>query len=824
MLPHDDSLTLDLFVNPPAAGEPPAPPAPPANNEQPPKDYLPLGEFAERCYLSYAMSVVLGRALPHVEDGMKPVQRRILYSMREMGLSATTKHVKSARVVGDVIGKLHPHGDQSVYDAMVRMAQGFTLRYPLIDGQGNFGSRDGDGAAAMRYTESRLTPIAELLLAEIDAGTVDFKPNYDGAFQEPVLLPARLPLLLANGASGIAVGMATEIPSHNLRELAEAAVHVLKHPEASSAELLADLLKLVPGPDFPGGGQIISNPADLRAAYETGRGSLRVRARWQIEPLARGQWRVVVTELPPGVSTAQVLTQIDALTNPQIKTGKKELSQEQKTLKAALLAALETVRDESDEKAPVRIVLEPQSRNQDPDSFMRLLLAQTSLETTAPMNLTVVSRSGRPGQKGLAALIGEWASFRVDTVRRRTAHRLDAVNRRIHILEGRQAVLLNIDEVIRVIREADDPKADLMAAFDLSEIQADDILEIRLRQLARLEGIKIERELGELRTEKEGLLRLLGDEGELKRLVISEIRADAKKYGDERRTLIEAAQAITAASSDEAIVDEPVTVIVSKNGWLRARVGHGLDPAAIQYKAGDSALAVLETRTTWPLILLDSAGRSYAIRIPDLPTGRGDGIPLATLAELARGERLLFALSAAPDSRWLIASDGGYGFLCHLSDLLSRQRAGKAFLTLEPGWQPLPPARLSSRSPGRPKNDLAPSGGGSAEFAEPGARPTRTWVAVAADNGKLLAFPLEEMKILSGGKGVQLMKLEDHERLLALATFEASLQVEGKTRLGRPASVVLSGDNLEKYRLRRARKGQLLERIVRVERLDGGTA
>ncbi|PJB03220.1 MAG: DNA topoisomerase IV subunit A, partial [Hydrogenophilales bacterium CG_4_9_14_3_um_filter_63_34] len=380
MLPHDDSLTLDLFVNPPAAGEPPAPPAPPANNEQPPKDYLPLGEFAERCYLSYAMSVVLGRALPHVEDGMKPVQRRILYSMREMGLSATTKHVKSARVVGDVIGKLHPHGDQSVYDAMVRMAQGFTLRYPLIDGQGNFGSRDGDGAAAMRYTESRLTPIAELLLAEIDAGTVDFKPNYDGAFQEPVLLPARLPLLLANGASGIAVGMATEIPSHNLRELAEAAVHVLKHPEASSAELLADLLKLVPGPDFPGGGQIISNPADLRAAYETGRGSLRVRARWQIEPLARGQWRVVVTELPPGVSTAQVLTQIDALTNPQIKTGKKELSQEQKTLKAALLAALETVRDESDEKAPVRIVLEPQSRNQDPDSFMRLLLAQTSLE------------------------------------------------------------------------------------------------------------------------------------------------------------------------------------------------------------------------------------------------------------------------------------------------------------------------------------------------------------------------------------------------------------------------------------------------------------
>jgi topoisomerase-4 subunit A len=502
---------------------------------------------------------------------------------------------------------------------------------------------------------------------------------------------------------------------------------------------------------------------------------------------------VVVTELPPGVSTAQVLTQIDALTNPQIKTGKKELSQEQKTLKASLLAALEAARDESDEKAPVRIVLEPQSRNQDPDSFMRLLLAQTSLETTAPMNLTVVGRDGRPGQKGLAALIQEWAAFRIDTVRRRSEHRLDAVNRRIHILEGRQAVLLNIDEVIRVIREADDPKADLMAAFALSEIQADDILEIRLRQLARLEGIKIEKELGELRTEKDGLLRLLGDEGELKRLVISEIRADAKKYGDERRTLIEAAAAVTASNTEDTVVDEPVTVIVSKNGWLRARVGHGLDVAAIQYKAGDGPLAVLETRTTWPLVLLDSSGRSYALRIPDLPTGRGDGVPLATLAELARGERLLHALSAAPDSRWLIASDGGYGFLCQLSDLVSKQRAGKAFLTLEPGWQPLPPSRLAG-----------------------------TWVAVAADNGKLLAFPLEEMKILTGGKGVQLMKLEDKERLLALATFDGlRLTVTGKTRLGRPAETVLAGDHLEKHRHHRAKKGQLLERIVRVEKLDG---
>jgi topoisomerase-4 subunit A len=735
------------------------------------------------------MSVVLGRALPHVEDGMKPVQRRILYSMREMGLTSSSKHVKSARVVGDVIGKLHPHGDQSVYDAMVRMAQNFTLRYPLIDGQGNFGSRDGDGAAAMRYTESRLTPIAELLLAEIDAGTVEFKPNYDGAFKEPVLLPARLPMLLANGASGIAVGMATEIPPHNLRELAEAAIHVMKHPEATTQDLMA----FVPGPDFPGGGQVISSPADLLAAYQVGRGSMRVRARWQVEPLARGQWRVVVNELPPGVSTAQVLTQIDALTNPQIKTGKKELSQEQKTLKAALLAALEAARDESDEKAPVRIVLEPQSRNQDPDAFMRLLLAQTSLETSAPMNLTVVGRDGRPGQKGLLALLAEWAAFRVDTVRRRTAHRLDAVNRRLHILEGRQAVLLNIDEVIRVIREADDPKVDLMAAFGLSEFQADDILEIRLRQLARLEAIKIEKEIGELRTEREGLLKILGDEGELKRLVIAEIRADAKKYGDERRTLIEAAQAVTASVAEEAVVDEPVTVIVSKNGWLRARIGHGLDPAAIQYKAGDSGLAILETRTTWPLALLDSRGRSYTVRIADLPTGRGDGVPLATLVDLARGERLLYALSAVPESRWLIASSGGYGFLCQLADLLGRQRAGKAFLSLEPGWLPMPPMRLAGTS-----------------------------IAVAADNGKLLVFPLEEMKILGGGKGVQLIKLEDSERLTALTCFDGlRLKAEGKTRTGRPSSVTLAGEALEKHRQHRARKGQLLDKLARVEKLDG---
>jgi topoisomerase IV subunit A len=787
----EDTLTPDLFNDLPTPGEPPPPTGGSGDSGRPeePKDYLSLADYAERCYLAYAMSVVKGRALPNVEDGMKPVQRRILFSMREMGLASNTKHVKSARVVGDVIGKLHPHGDQSVYDAMVRMAQSFTLRYPLIDGQGNFGSRDGDGAAAMRYTESRLTPIAELLLAEIDAGTVDFKPNYDGAFQEPALLPARLPMLLANGASGIAVGMATEVPPHNLREIAEAAIQVLKHPDTSMQELMVH----IPGPDFPGGGQIISSPADIQSAYETGRGSLRVRARWEVEPLARGQWRIVVTQLPPGVSTAQVLTQIEAITNPQIKTGKKELSQEQKTLKAAMLSALETVRDESDEKAPVRIVLEPHSRNQDADAFMRMLLAQTSLETTAPMNLTVVGRDGRPGQKGLRALLLEWVDFRITTVRRRSQFRLDAVNRRMHILEGRQAVLLNIDEVIRVIREADDPKADLIAAFGLSEIQAEDILEIRLRQLARLEGIKIEKELGELRDERDGLLRILGDEVELKRVVVAEIRADAKKYGDDRRTLIETAVAMTASVAEANIADEPVTVIVSKNGWMRARNGHGLDLAALQYKAGDAALAVIETRTVWPLVLLDSVGRTYSIRISDLPTGRGDGVPMSSLLDLARGARLLYALSAAPETRFLVSSDSGYGFVCQLADLLSRQRAGKAFLTLDEGGAPLPPVQLA---------------------------PGLTWVAAAADNGKLLAFPLEEMKTLSGGKGVQIIKLEDQQHLTALTLFDGErLLVEGKSRTGKPASQTLTGAALIRYLLHRARKGHDLDKISVVTRL-----
>src|SRR5258706_12129402 len=461
-------------------------------------DFLTLGNYAERAYLDYAVSVVKGRALPDVSDGQKPVQRRILFAMNEMGLASTAKPVKSARVVGDVLGKYHPHGDQSAYDALVRLAQAVSMRYPLIDGQGNFGSRDGDGAAAMRYTEARLTPIARLLLDELDEGTVDFAANYDGSQQEPRLLPARLPFVLLNGASGIAVGMATEIPSHNLREVVAALQAILRNPKTD----LDDLLTLVPGPDFPGGGQIISTPAEVREVYASGRGSIKARARYSFEELARGQWQLVVTELPPGTSAQRVQEELDELTNPKVKNGKKSLSAEQNQLKALVLSVLDTVRDESGREAPVRLVFEPRTSKIDRIELVTTLLAHTTMETSVPINLVMIGVDGRPRQKPLLDILREWIEFRVATVRRRTQHRLQRVNTRIYILEGRQLVLLNIDRVIKVIRNADEPKPELIRAFKLSERQAEDILDLRLRQLARLEAIKIEQELAELRKEK----------------------------------------------------------------------------------------------------------------------------------------------------------------------------------------------------------------------------------------------------------------------------------------------------------------------------------
>jgi topoisomerase-4 subunit A len=748
---------------------------------------LTLGDYAERAYLDYAVSVVKGRALPDVSDGQKPVQRRILFAMNEMGLANTAKPVKSARVVGDVLGKYHPHGDQSAYDALVRLAQAFSMRYPLIDGQGNFGSRDGDGAAAMRYTEARLTPIAKLLLDEIDMGTVDFMPNYDGSFQEPKLLPARLPFVLLNGASGIAVGMATEVPSHNLREVAAAAVAMIRDPKIDHARLV----ELIPGPDFPGGGQIISSQAEIAAAYETGRGSLKVRARWKIEEMARGQWQLVITELPPSTSGQRVLEEIEELTNPKIKLGKKALSPDQLQTKQTLLALLDTVRDESGRDAPVRLVFEPKSSRIDQTEFVNSLLAHTSLESNASINLVMIGTDGRPRQKSIGEILHEWVGFRFTTVTRRTQHRLGKVNDRIHILEGRMIVFLNIDEVIRVIREADDPKLALMERFNLSERQADDILEIRLRQLARLEAIKIEQELKELRSEKEKLEELLNSDAAMKRLLIKEIEADAKQYGDDRRTLI---QPEKRATFEVRVVDEPVTVVVSQKGWVRALKGHALDPASFQFKAGDGIYAAFQARTPDMLIAWGSNGRVYSVPVAILPGGRGDGVPVTSLIELESGSHLLHYFAASVEQPLLLASSNGFGFMAKLGDMVSRVKAGKSFMTIDEGATPLTPMPVLA-----------------------GAKR----VACLSSNGRLLVFEIDEMKTLSGGgRGVILMALDPKETLRqALAIDTRGLVLIGTGRGGKARDEKLAGAALEAHVGKRARKGRAPESTIKVTEL-----
>jgi topoisomerase IV subunit A len=776
-----DTLTGELFTVDDTAAPPPPPQGKGAGEDD--DDSLPLAQFAERSYLEYAMSVVMGRALPDVADGQKPVQRRILYAMHELGLYAPTRHVKSARVVGDVLGKYHPHGDTAAYDALVRQAQDFSLRYPLIDGQGNFGSRDGDNAAAMRYTECRLTPIAELLLSEIDRDTVDFVANYDGAFKEPKLLPARLPMLLLNGTSGIGVGMATDIPSHNLGEVARAAVATIRNPKITVQQLMTS----IPGPDLPGGGHIISDPETIQAIYESGRGSLRLRARWTVEELARGQWRIAVTELPFGVSTRSVLEDIERATNPKPKEGKKSLSQEQVNLKSLLLSALDSVRDDSDKSSPVRIMLEPKSSRQDPQEFMNLLLANTRLESSLPVNLVMLGRDGRPRSKNLKAIVGEWTAFRFDTVTRRTKHRLGQVDRRIHILEGRQLALLSIDKVIRIIRKADDPKADLMAGFGLTEVQAEDILEIRLRQLARLEGIRIEDELKSLKAERKDLTRILADPRALSNLVISEIEADAKRFGDARRTLIEAVEPVVVS---RVVPDEPITITLSRHGWIRSRQGHGLDAAQFSYKAGDGPLAVLETRTVNAVVVLDTGGRAYTIRASEIPGGRGDGVPVTTLIELQGGAKVAQAISGIPEQKYLVAGSGGYGFIASLQDMVSRVKAGKTFMTLAPDEEPLGPVALS---------------------------PGLDHVAALSSKGRLLVFALDEMREVPRGRGVIIMGLDREERLTAVGLTTANRVVlQGTNRVGRTVVQVIEGDDLAKHRLRRARKGSMVTKRMKV--------
>ena len=752
-------------------------------------DAVALAHYAQQAYLEYALSVVKGRALPDVCDGQKPVQRRILYAMQRMGLSfgaaGGTRPVKSARVVGDVLGRFHPHGDVAAYDAMVRMAQDFSQRYPLVDGHGNLGSRDGDNAAAMRYTEARLAPIARLLLDEIDEGTVDFIPNYDGSTQEPRLLPARLPFVLLNGASGIAVGLATEIPSHNLREIAAAAVALLKNEGMTDL----DFAELIPGPDYPGGGQIISSVADIRSAYATGRGSLKVRACWKVEELARGQWQLIVTHLPPGTSAQKVLEEIEELTNPKVKLGKKALSVEQLQLKTTVLAVLDAVRDESSRDAPVRLLFEPKTSRIPQQELISVLLAHTSLESSAPINLTMIGADGRPTQKSLRQVIGEWLQFRVQTVQRRTQFRLEKVLARVHVLEGRQLVLLNIDEVVRIIRAADEPKPALIARFKLSDRQAEDILEIRLRQLARLEAIRIEQELKELRTDQEKLEDILRTPATLKRTVVKEIEADAKHHGDERRTLL---QEDKRASAEVKVIDEPVTLVVSMKGWVRALKGHEVEAGALAFKAGDSMYGTFACRSVDALLVFGSDGRVYSVSVSVLPGGRGDGVAITSLIDLESGTLPAHYFAGSAQQSLLLAGTGGFGLLAHAGDLVSRQKGGKAFLSLEPEEKPLPPSVVGAA----------------------------THVACLSLEGRLLVFGLDEIKHQpNGGRGLTLIDLDAGDALVSVAAFSLGLQVFGHGRAGKPKQESLTMTGLEAYLGKRARKGRkqtVMQKALRV--------
>ena len=787
-----DQPTLDLTADP--AGD----------------DALTLANYAQRAYLEYALSVVKGRALPDVSDGQKPVQRRILYAMSRMGLgysgpngNTAAKPVKSARVVGDVLGRFHPHGDQAAYDALVRMAQDFAQRYPLIDGQGNFGSRDGDGAAAMRYTEARLARITGLLLDEIDEGTVDFMPNYDGSTEEPKQLPARLPFTLLNGASGIAVGLATEIPSHNLGEVAQACVALIKTPRLSDE----DLLELLPGPDYPGGGQIISPAADIAEAYRTGRGSLKVRARWKIEELARGQWQLVVTELPPGVSTQKVLEEIEELTNPKVKAGKKALTPEQNQLKATVLAVLDVVRDESSKDAPVRLVCEPKTSRIEQQELITTLLAHTSLETSASINMTMVGLDGRPTQKNLRQMLEEWIAFRQTTILRRSQHRLDKVLARIHILEGRQLVLLNIDEVIRIIRNADEPKPALITRFKLTERQAEDILEIRLRQLARLEAIKIEQELKELREEQKKLEEILGSPAALRKLMVKEIEADAKTFGDARRTLI---QAEKKAVAEVKVVDEPVTVVVSQKGWVRARQGHGHDAASFAFKAGDGLYGTFECRTVDTLLAFGSKGRVYSVPVASLPGARGDGQPLTTMIELEAGTQLVHYFAGAASAWLLLSTSGGYGFLAQVENMVSRQKAGKSFINCGESDTVCRPSAA---------NVPLPAGAQASALYTPA-----THVACASTGGRILTFEIGELKPMpNGGRGLMLIDLEPKDTLAGAAAYTRSVKIEGLGRGGKERDEALEIRSLNNARAARGRKGKAADLgfkptgVIRVE-------
>ncbi|MEB7883947.1 DNA topoisomerase IV subunit A [Serratia fonticola] len=732
---------------------------------------LPLHTFTENAYLNYSMYVIMDRALPYIGDGLKPVQRRIIYAMSELGLSNSAKFKKSARTVGDVLGKYHPHGDSACYEAMVLMAQPFSYRYPLVDGQGNWGAPDDPKSfAAMRYTESRLSKYAEVLLGELGQGTTDWVPNFDGTMQEPKMLPARLPNILLNGTTGIAVGMATDIPPHNVREVAAAAVALIDKPGSS----LDDLLEFVQGPDFPTEAEIITPREEIRKIYQNGRGSVRMRAIWKKE-----DGSAVITALPHQVSGAKVLEQIAS------------------QMRAKKLPMVEDLRDESDHENPTRLVIVPRSNRIDLEQVMNHLFATTDLERSYRINMNMIGLDNRPQVKGLVEILAEWLVFRRDTVRRRLNYRLEKVLKRLHILEGLLVAFLNIDEVIHIIRSEDEPKPVLMQRFGLSDTQAEAILELKLRHLAKLEEVKIRGEQDELAKERDHLQALLASERKLNNLIKKEIQADAQAYGDDRRSPLTEREEAKAMSEHDFVPSEPVTIVLSQMGWVRSAKGHDIDPSGLSYKAGDSFLAAARGKTNQPVVFIDSTGRSYALDPLTLPSARGQGEPLTGKLTPPPGATIEQVLMAADDQKLLMASDAGYGFVCTFNDLVARNRAGKVMITLPDNAKALPPMEIHG------SDDMLLS------------------ISTA---GRMLMFPVADLPQLSKGKGNKIISIpsaqaasgEDKLAWLFVLPPQTSITLHvGKRKLK------LRPEDLQKFRAERGRKGTLLPRgLQRIDRVE----
>lgn len=737
-------------------------------------EQLPLRRFTEEAYLNYSMYVIMDRALPHIGDGLKPVQRRIVYAMSELGLSHLAKYKKSARTVGDVLGKFHPHGDSACYEAMVLMAQPFSYRYPLVDGQGNWGAPDDPKSfAAMRYTEAKLSRFSEVLLSELGSGTTDWLPNFDGTLDEPKVLPARLPHILLNGITGIAVGMATDIPPHNAREVAHACAAILDNPHST----VADLMQYVKGPDYPTDAEFISPAADLAAIYETGRGSVKMRAIYQQE-----DGDIVITALPHQTSGAKVLEQIAG------------------QMQAKKLPMVSDLRDESDHENPTRIVIVPRSNRIDVEQLMQHLFATTDLEKSYRVNINILGLDNRPRVKNLLEILTEWLTFRRDTVRRRLQYRLDKVLDRLHVLEGLLIAFLNIDDVIRIIRTFDEPKPELVSFFGITERQAEAILELKLRHLAKLEEMKIRGEQDELAKERDKLQAILGSEKKLTKLIRDELLADAEKYGDDRRSPIVMREEAKALSEKELLPSEPVTVVLSEKGWVRCAKGHDIDGNALSYKAGDAFKALASGRSNQQAVFIDSSGRSFATEAHELPSARGQGEPLSGRFAMVAGESFEHVLLGDDKLALLLASDAGYGFVAEYSDLLSRNKAGKAVLSLPVGAKVLPPVVVK-----HPDTDL---------------------VLCISNEGRMLVFPVADLPKLSKGKGNKLMSIpsarsasrEEYVCQLAIVPADGSVTlVAGKRKLG------LKAEDLAHYHGERGRRGNKLPRgLQRIDEVQVG--